>query len=126
MKNKKIIYLTALIIAVTGITACKKFLNPPLKGIYDESQLLSKKDVNGLLINAYATLDGREGAISEGASNWEWGSMAGGDAYKGTEFTDRVDDNPIMRFELSPSNPLVGGKWDATYDGIGQANNVLK
>ena len=125
MKSKKIIYLAILIIGAAGITACKKLLNPPLKGVYDQSQLINKKGVNGLLINAYATLDGREGSISEGASNWEWGSMAGGDAYKGTEFTDRVDDNPIMRFELSSSNPLVAGKWNACYDGIGQANNVL-
>ena len=126
MKNKKIIYLTVLIIAVTGITACKKLLNPPLKGVYDESQLASKKGVSGMLVNAYATLDGPEGSISAGGSNWEWGSMAGGDAYKGTEFTDRVDDNPIMRFELTPSNPLVSTKWDGCYDGIGQANRVLK
>ncbi|MDX2045677.1 MAG: RagB/SusD family nutrient uptake outer membrane protein [Chitinophagaceae bacterium] len=126
MKLRNIIYLAVLAFAVTGIAACKKFLNPPLKGVYDLSQLSNKKGVNGLLVNAYATLDGREGAISEGASNWEWGSMAGGDAYKGTEFSDRVDDNPIMRFELTPANPLVNGKWDGTYDGIGQANTVLK
>src|SRR4051812_10027125 len=98
MKNTNIIYLTLLIIAVGGVTACKKFLDPPLKGVYDESQLASKKGVNGLLINAYATLDGPEGTQSGGASNWEWGSIAGGDAYKGTEFTDRTDDNPVMRF----------------------------
>jgi hypothetical protein len=115
-----------LVIAIASITACKKFLTPPLKGIYDASQLANKKGVDGLLITAYSTLDGRPGGISEGASNWEWGSMAGGDAYKGTEFTDRVDDNPIMRFELTPASPLVLAKWDATYDGIGQANNVLK
>jgi starch-binding outer membrane protein, SusD/RagB family len=126
MKNKKIIYVFVLLFALAGITACKKFLNPPLKGVYDESQLASKKGVNGLLVNAYATLDGPEGTISTGASNWEWGSMAGADAYKGTEFTDRTDDNPVMRFELTPSSPLVRDKWRATYDGIGQANIVLK
>lgn len=125
MKLKNIIYLTLLTAVITSIAACKKFLNPPLKGVYDVSQLANKKGVNGLLVNAYATLDGREGSISEGASNWEWGSMAGGDAYKGTEFTDRVDDNPIMRFELTPANPLVNGKWDGTFDGIAQANTVL-
>jgi hypothetical protein len=126
MKNKKIIYPLMLAIAVMGFAACKKLLNPPLKGVYVESQLTNKKGVNGLLINAYATFDGREGSISEGASNWEWGSMAGGDAYKGTELADRTDDNPIMRFELSPSSPLVRGKWEACYDGIGQANRVLQ
>ncbi|WP_153800618.1 RagB/SusD family nutrient uptake outer membrane protein [Foetidibacter luteolus] len=126
MKLKNIIYLLLCIAAVSVVAACKEFLNPPLRGVYDLSQLTNKKGVNGLLVNAYATLDGREGAISEGASNWEWGSMAGGDAYKGTEFTDRVDDNPVMRFELTPANVLVLAKWDGTYDGIGQANNVLK
>jgi hypothetical protein len=31
-----------------------------------------------------------------------------------------------MRFELTSANPIVNSKWDATYDGVGQANNVLK
>lgn len=126
MTHKKRVFLLVVIVAVTAFVACKKFLNPPLKGVYDESQLANKKGVNGLLVNAYATLDGREGAISEGASNWEWGSICGGDAYKGTELADRTDDNPVMRFELTPANILVLGKWDATYDGIGQANTVLR
>ncbi len=126
MKNKIIIASAILLATVAGITACKKLLNPPLKGVYDEAQLASKKGVNGLLVTAYATLDGRPGQISEGASNWEWGSMAGADAYKGTEFADRVDDNPIMRYELTAASPLVRAKWEASYDGIGQANNVIR
>jgi len=126
MKHKYIITFSLLTITATSFVACKKFLNPPLQGVYDEAQLANKKGVEGLLINAYATLDGLEGTISGGASNWEWGSMAGGDAYKGTEFSDRVDDNPIMRFELSPSNPLLMEKWNGSYDGIGQANQVIK
>jgi hypothetical protein len=126
MKKKHIIYLSVAASLTLGAVACKKFLNPSLKGVYDLSQLTNKKGINGLLVNAYATLDGPEGTISTGASNWEWGSMAGADAYKGTEFADRVDDNPVMRFELTPANPLINDKWNATYDGIGQANNVLR
>lgn len=126
MKNKKIIFLLLLVTAISGFIACKKLLNPSLKGVYDEAQLANKKGVNGLLVNAYATLDGTEASISGGASNWEWGSMAGGDAYKGTELADRVDDNPVMRFELSPASPLLRTKWEACYDGIGQANRVLQ
>ena len=126
MKNKRIIYLSVLVLAVISFAACKKLLNPSLKGVYDEAQLGNKKGVNGLLINAYATLDGPEGTISTGASNWEWGSMAGADAYKGTELADRTDDNPVMRFELTSSSPLLRDKWNACYDGIGQANVVLK
>lgn len=125
MKFQKIKTISALLVLVVAIAACEKFLDPPLKGVYDLEQLKNKKGINGLLVTAYSTLDGREGQISEGASNWEWGSMTGGDAYKGTEFTDRTDDNPIMRFELTPSNPIVNAKWDGTFDGIGQANNLL-
>lgn len=128
MKRLNIISLTILIAVIISVAACEKFMDPSRKGVYDETQLTNKKGINGLLINAYATLDGLPDAAtqSSGASNWEWGSMAGGDAYKGTEFADRVDDNPIMRFELTPSNPLVANKWDGTYDGIGQANNILR
>lgn len=127
MKSKKIIYVSAvMMVAIAAFTACKKFLNPPLKGVYDESQLANAKGINGMLVNAYATLRGPEGVISASASNWEWGSIAGGDAYKGTELADRTDDNPIMRFELTPANPIVSAKWNGCYDGIGQANAVLK
>ena len=125
MKFQKIKTISAILVLVVAIAACEKFLDPPLKGVYDLEQLKNKKGINGLLVTAYSTLDGREGQLSEGASNWEWGSMAGADAYKGTEFTDRTDDNPIMRFELTPANPIVNAKWDGTFDGIGQANNLL-
>jgi starch-binding outer membrane protein, SusD/RagB family len=126
MKFQKIKTISAIMVLVVAIAACEKFLDPPLKGVYDLEQLKNKKGISGLLVTAYSTLDGREGQLSEGASNWEWGSMAGADAYKGTEFTDRTDDNPIMRFELTPANPIVNAKWDGTFDGIGQANNLLK
>lgn len=127
MKNKVIIFLFIPTAAVLLFFACREsFLEPNPQGIYSEDQLSNRIGLNGMLINAYATLDGPEGTLSTGASNWEWGSIAGGDAYKGTEISDRVDDNPIMRFELSSGNLLVRDKWNATYDGVGQANQVLR
>lgn len=79
-----------------------------------------------MLINAYATLDGRESQQNGGASNWLWGSIRGGDAYKGTEPTDMVDANPVMRFEILPSNGQLTNKWTGIWDGVGAANTVLK
>lgn len=79
-----------------------------------------------MLINAYATLDGRQDQQHGGASNWLWGSIRGGDAYKGTEPTDQVDGNPVMRFEVLPSNGLLVNKWTAIWDGVGGANQVLQ
>lgn len=96
------------------------------QGVYDLASLTNKKGVDGMLINAYATLDGRQDQQNGGASNWLWGSIRGGDAYKGTEPTDMVDANPAMRFEILPSNGQLPNKWSAIWDGVGSANQVLK
>lgn len=126
----KIKLLTALTIVVAGIiifVACKRsFLDQLPQGVYDEASLTNRKGINGMLINTYATLDGQAGTWYAGASNWLWGSVRGGDAYKGSEPNDQIDGNPVMRFEVQSSNPYVLNKWNGTFDGIGQANLVLK
>lgn len=110
------------------LTACKDdFLNQLPQGVYDLASLSNKKGLDGMLINAYATLDGQEGAQNGGASNWLWGSIRGGDAYKGTEPTDMVDANPVQRFEILPGgNGQLNNKFAAIWDGVGEANVVLK
>jgi len=50
----------------------------------------------------------------------------GGDAVKGSEYTDQVDDNPVMNYSVSAGSPPVAGKWNGIWDGVGQANQVLK
>jgi hypothetical protein len=94
--------------------------------VYSETQLANKKGVNGMLISSYATLDGRQGSWYEGGSNWVWGSVTGADALKGSERTDQTDVNPVMKYDFSPDNPIIGQKWNAVWDGVGQANQVLK
>ncbi|MCU7547914.1 RagB/SusD family nutrient uptake outer membrane protein [Chitinophagaceae bacterium LB-8] len=128
MKNILIKYLFVTLVAVTIVLyACKDdFLEPAPQGVYTEAQLTNKQGLNGALINAYATLDGNEATWYAGASNWLWGSVLGGDAYEGTEPTDQVDLNPIMRFEVQFSNPYVLNKWNGIWDGVGQANQVLR
>ncbi len=126
MKNSKLI-IGLTIASTTIIYSCKeKFLQISPIGVYDIASLTNKKGVDGMLINAYATLDGRQNQQNGGASNWLWGSIRGGDAYKGTEPNDMVDANPIMRFELLPSVGQLPNKWTAIWDGVGGANQVLK
>src|SRR4030095_9463622 len=128
MKNKLIIFFLTLIAtsAIVSISCKKSFLDRPPQGVYSENQLANKKGINGMLISAYATLDGRQGSWYEGGSNWVWGSVMGADALKGSERTDQVDVNPVMKYDLSPDNPIIGQKWNAIWDGVGQANQVLK
>ena len=124
---KKGISIVVSIIAVTLIIySCKKkFLELSPEGVYTIGDLTNKKGVDGMLINAYATLDGRQDQQNGGASNWLWGSIRGGDAYKGTEPTDMVDANPVMRFEILPNNGQLNNKWTGIWDGVGAANQVL-
>lgn len=127
MKKRIIIILLSAFVLTSIIYSCKKeFLEKSPLGVYDLISLSNKKGVDGLLINAYATLDGIQDQQNGGASNWLWGSIRGGDAYKGTEPTDMVDANPIMRFELLPSTGQIPNKWNAIWDGVGGANAVLK
>ncbi|RZK63678.1 MAG: RagB/SusD family nutrient uptake outer membrane protein, partial [Pedobacter sp.] len=122
--------LTLLIMATASsvtLNSCKEdFLTLPPQGVYDLGSLSNKKGVDGMLINAYATLDGQESTQNGGASNWLWGSIRGGDAYKGTEPSDMNDANPVQNFTILPSNPQMLNKWNGIWDGVGQANQVLK
>jgi starch-binding outer membrane protein, SusD/RagB family len=127
MKTRMISKLTLCITMVMGLyTSCSdSFLDQPPLGSYSEVQLANKKGVNGLLINAYATLDGTDGTWGGGASNWLWGSMRSGDAYKGSESTDQPPMTLIEKYEINPSFGDVQTKWNATFDGIASANAVL-
>ncbi|MES2373962.1 MAG: RagB/SusD family nutrient uptake outer membrane protein [Bacteroidota bacterium] len=125
MKKKILIILSALS-AVVIIYSCKKtFLEVPPQGVYDLASLTNKKGIDGMLINAYATLDGIQDQQNGGASNWLWGSIRGGDAYKGTEPTDMSEANAIVRFELTGNNAQLNNKWNGVWDGVGGANQVL-
>ncbi|MBD0288418.1 MAG: RagB/SusD family nutrient uptake outer membrane protein [Flavisolibacter sp.] len=127
MKNKIIVYSLITFSSLSIIYACKKsFLDVPPQGVYSEQQLNNRRGINGMLIATYAALHGLEATQDTGPTNWTWGSITGGDAYKGTEPTDRVEQNPIMRYEQLPANTIVLSKWNASYDGIGRANQVLR
>ena len=124
--KKRILIIGSALAAIGIIYGCKKkFLEQLPQGVYDLNSLTNKKGVDGMLINAYATLMARQDQQNGGASNWLWGSIRGGDAYKGTEPTDMVDANPVMRFESFANNGQLNNKWTGIWDGVGAANQVL-
>ncbi|HEX2534029.1 MAG TPA: RagB/SusD family nutrient uptake outer membrane protein, partial [Chitinophagaceae bacterium] len=127
MKNRFLAVTITLVSGSVLLNSCKdSFLEQRPQGVYDVGQLSNAKGVNGLLISAYAALDGNDNTWYAGASNWVWGSVAGGDAYKGSEQSDQVDVNPIMIYQFSANNPIILNKWNGIWDGVGQANQVLK
>jgi tetratricopeptide (TPR) repeat protein len=132
MKLNKII-IAMVLLTVGFVISCEKtFLEREPYGSVNEALLSStEKGAETLLIAAYSNLDGFSGwdrgnIWGGAASNWSFGSIAGGDAYKGSEAGDQPDVTPIELHTVDPNNPYLEGKWGTYYDGISRANVAIK
>jgi len=136
MKNIQRLSVFALIAAGIIQGSCKKaYLQQPAIGALSSTTITTAAGVDGLLIGAYSALDGQQGANAayggggpweSSPDNWIYGSVAGGDAHKGSSGTDQPAINSIARFTVDASNGFLNSKWKADYEGITRANNVLK
>ncbi|MBB6500460.1 RagB/SusD family nutrient uptake outer membrane protein [Pedobacter cryoconitis] len=135
MKKSTFILLTVLVFTGQLFYSCKKALVQPPLGSVTEELVANKNGVNSLLIGAYAALYGMQGnnqglgggdAWQASPSNWVFGSIAGGDASKGSNGGDQPAIDPIANFYSDPNNAFYNGKWKALYEGVSRTNNVLK
>lgn len=114
------------------IFACgKNFLSKKPLGAFNPDQLNNAAGVQGLLIGAYHMVSGEGGGqagnnYASGASNWAFGSVAGGDSYKGSTPSDQGDVVFIETWAYNANNPYFNWKWQAVYDGVQRANDVLR
>ena len=118
-----------------GIVACKKsFLEVTPLGVLDEATLATEKGVNTILISAYAMLDGHDGSFGvlgnewgSGGSNFVFGSMAGGEANRGSSPGDQAPNMvPEIRHEGTASSGSLNDRWRALYEGVKRTNTVLQ
>ncbi|ASZ09778.1 RagB/SusD family nutrient uptake outer membrane protein [Chitinophaga pendula] len=134
MKTSK--YLIIGAVAVSGVLfSCgKSFLEREPLGVLKEEDLYTRDGVQNLLIGTYAALNGQQqdvAAIGGGGpweaspSNWVYGSVAAGDAHKGSDAVDQAPINQIMKGQFDPTNGFFNTKWKATFDGVVRANVVL-
>lgn len=130
MKAIRYIQLTSVLAASLAISSCQNsFLDQPALGALNDSQLQSNAGVQTLLVGAYAVLDG----VGAGAANpwdaapgnWIYGSVAGGDAHKGSDGSDQAGINSIMQYTHDASNGFFNSKWKAVYEGINRSNTTL-
>jgi hypothetical protein len=128
MQKLSILGILAIVIYSCG----KDFLETqPYGSVNNELLATSEKGANALLIAAYSGLDGFSGWDNGGpwggaSSNWTFGSIAGGDAYKGSEAGDQPDITPLERHTIDANNPYLEQKWRNYYDGISRANQTIK
>jgi starch-binding outer membrane protein, SusD/RagB family len=134
MKNKFSKSLLALVVITTTFYACKKsFLEIKPQGALDQATLSSEKGINKVLISAYAMLDGVDNGLGiggqwgSGASNFVFGSMAGGEANKGSSPGDQGPNMlNCIRHEYAPNNQALNDRWKALYEGVKRCNTVLE
>lgn len=133
MKNKISKILLVAVVSV-ALYACKKiFLNAQPQGVLSEATLANEKGINKLLLAAYAILDGHDDALGLGGewgtsgSNFNYGSIGGGEANKGS---DPGDQGPniasVMRHEVPATNAGINDRWKTLYEGIKRCNIVLE
>ncbi len=131
-KNIGIGLLLTIFLAGTFMACKKSFFDTPPLGSTSGEQLNNKAGVDKLLIGAYSLLD-QIGASNPYAvdwksdvSNWFFGDIASGDAYKGDLDGDQADLNPFENYKMTSSNVMLTFKWQALYDGASRCNDVLK
>ena len=123
---------TTIVALAIGVTyACKDFLNTEPQGVLNESALLTKSGVEGLLIGAYRSLDcssSSAGSWGCAASNWVWGSVTSGDAHKGSNLGDQAPVFEIETYLWSAGDvqDYLNQKWSQVYEGISRANTTLR
>jgi len=62
------------------------------------------------------------------ASNWVWGSVTSGDAYKGSNLGDQQPVNDIETFlwNVGEADSYINQKWAQSYEGVSRANATLR
>lgn len=133
-KNSFKIIVPICISLVVLLFACSKdYLNVPATGALSPSTLANKVGVEALLIGAYSLLDGEgsnagtgNGPWATSSSNWVYGSVAGGDAHKGSDPGDQNLITPIETWNALASNGYLDQIWAQRYDGAQRANEAIR
>ena len=131
MKMMRILNAKTAMVALAATFAitvsCEdEFLDVGATGSLGEAQLTTTSGIDGALIGAYSALNGVFGNRFEGPSSWVTGSIAGGEANKGTDPGDYSTINPIQRYETDPTSGDLNNHWRARYEGVSRANKVLQ
>ena len=131
---KKILrYITILLVGISlFIVSCNdEFLEGTPFGTLNESVLGNVDGLDGLLVAAYAELDGWAGWATGPVwdavgTNWLMADVTSDDAYKGTDAGDQPPMNPVERNEHDPASRVPLTNWQAWYDGAARSNDVIR
>ena len=130
--RSKLAIVTGMLTTLGVITfACSDFLDVPAQGAVEEVSLETRAGVEGSLIAAYRSLDcssSSAGSWGCAASNWVWGSVTSGDAYKGSNLGDQQPINSIETYNwiVGEAEGYLNQKWSQVYEGVFRGNATLR
>lgn len=128
MFNTRSIFAVALCVITFR---CDSFLDIVPKGELSESSIVTTEaGVEGVLIGVYSMLHGQYNEITDayrcGPSNWTFGDVCSGDAYKGSSgISDGADIHLMETFAADGTILSSLRKWEACYEGVSRANRAI-
>ncbi|HZY82406.1 MAG TPA: RagB/SusD family nutrient uptake outer membrane protein [Cyclobacteriaceae bacterium] len=122
---RRILTTSLLIILVSVVSCTKDFLDYKPTGIVTDEQLNTPENVEKLTNAAYAAI-GNDEWRTPFTFMWPYGSVRGGDAYKGGGgVNDQVLYDYMEKFNLvTVDNGRFDEIWVAVYEGIARANDA--
>lgn len=129
----KSIYLklsaAGLLLGATTFSCSEGFLETIPQGQFSTVGLENAAGVEGILLGAYAMVDGfgLDGQASWNGTieNWVYGGVVSDEAYKGTDAGDQPEQSFLEAFDFQPTNLHLRNKWRTVYKGVARANDAL-
>ncbi|MFT3947604.1 MAG: RagB/SusD family nutrient uptake outer membrane protein [Agriterribacter sp.] len=120
---KKILFV--IITAGLMLSSCKKGLDEAPQGVVSGDDLNTPENIDKMVIAAYSAL-GNDHYTSPYSSLWPYGSVRGGDTYKGGDGPGDLSEFHLMEtFSLNRvDNGLIDELWYRLYVDIGRANEA--
>lgn len=130
MKNTYFkIAAAALVLGVSTTSCQEEFLETIPQGQFSTVGLENAQGVEGILLGAYAMIDGYgldgQSGWNGTIDNWVYGGVVSDDAYKGTDAGDQPEQSFLETFDFQPTNLHLRNKWRAVYKGVARTNDVL-
>ena len=122
---KRLVYILAIFLA--GFSSCKKVLDEPAQGVISGDDLNTPENVDKLVIAAYSSL-GNDHYTSPYSSMWPYGSVRGGDTYKGGDGPGDLSEFHLFETFTANrvDNGLIDQLWFRLYVGVGRTNEALR
>lgn len=114
-----------MVAASIGLTtSCSDFLDVPVSGNVSDAELTNLEGIGYVMTGLYSSMYPTS-YFEAPLTNYAYGDVLGGDANKGSTFTDQSDFTNLETYGITTDNGYLNTKWKVVYEGVFRANNAL-